>query len=384
MTLAPFAFRTAATIRFGRGTAPEAVSAALAHGTRVLVVHGRTAARADWLVTALQEAGAEVHRIACAGEPDLAALEAATDTARVGGVQVVIGLGGGAALDLAKAAAALAPSTSEAVEHLEIVGSGRPLDTDPLPFIAVPTTAGTGSEVTKNAVIGIPDHARKVSLRDERMLARLAIVDPALTDGLPNGVTLASGLDAVTQVIEPYLSHRATPLTDAICADAIPRGAAALTRLMRGEDAGARDEMAYVSLCGGVALANAGLGAVHGFAGVLGGRTGAPHGEICASLLPHVLTAHAARAGDDPALSRRLDAVRGWLAGALDVAPAEAFDTLAGWSRRAGIRGLGAMGVAAADLDEIVEASAQSSSMKANPYPPEPQALRAILEQALG
>jgi alcohol dehydrogenase class IV len=187
----------------------------------------------------------------------------------------VAALGGGAAIDLGKALAALIPAPDGPMEHLEVVGKGLPLKVPPLPFIAIPTTAGTGAEVTRNAVIGLPDHGRKVSLRDERMVARVAIVDPALTDGCPRGVTLASGLDAVTQVIEPFVSVKATPYTDALARPAIATGMAALMRLMQGEDPEARDRLAWVSLCGGLALSNGGLGAVHGFAGVIGGMTGA-------------------------------------------------------------------------------------------------------------
>jgi hypothetical protein len=168
------------------------------------------------------------------------------------------------------------------MDHLEVVGRGLPLTEAPLPFIAIPTTAGTGSEATKNAVIGLHDQGRKVSLRDDRMLARLAIVDPALTDGTPWAVTLASGLDAVTQVIEPFVSVKATPYTDAISAPAISAGLMALQRLRQGEDQDARDALAWVSLSGGLALANAGLGAVHGLAGVIGGLCPAPHGAVSA------------------------------------------------------------------------------------------------------
>ena len=250
--------------------------------------------------------------------------------------------------------------------------------------MAIPTTAGTGAEVTRNAVIGVPEARRKVSLRDARMLPALAIVDPALTDGCPRAVTLASGLDAVTQVIEPYVCTRANPLTDALCRDAIPRGLAALIRLMQAEDPQARDEMAWVSLCGGMALANAGLGAVHGLAGPLGGLTGAAHGAICGTLLPHVLVANR-RAVTDRALAARLDQVGAWIGAAFgraDASVAEAAALLADWSRAAGLPGLDALGIDAAARKAAAQAAAASSSMRANPAPLSADDLDALMRAA--
>jgi alcohol dehydrogenase class IV len=267
------------------------------------------------------------------------------------------------------------------MDHLEVVGRGLPLAAPPLPLAALPTTAGTGAEVTRNAVIEVPEHRRKVSLRDRRMLPDLAIVDPALTDGTPKGVTLASGLDAVTQVIEPYVSSRANPLTDALCRDAIPRGLGALVRLMAAEDAGARDAMAWTSLCGGLALANSGLGAVHGLAGVLGGVTGAPHGAICGRLLPGVLAANRAAAGGRAA--DRLAEVEGWIGAALGVPAGEAVAALARWCDAQGLPRLAGMGLAEAECDAVAEAAGASSSMRGNPVALPPATLAAVLRAAL-
>ncbi len=375
-----FAFATATEILFGRGQAAQAAARVAGLGTRVLLVQGSNPARADWLAGALAAQGCTVARFAVAQEPDMALVEAGVAQARAAQVQVVVALGGGAVVDAGKAIAALVPATRPMLDHLEVVGQGLPLDQPPLPFVAMPTTAGTGAEVTRNAVIGVPDHARKVSLRDARMLPRLAIVDPALTDDCPRSITLASGLDAITQVIEPYVSTRANPLTDALCRDAIPRGLAALIRLMRGEDAAARDEMAWVSLCGGIALANAGLGAVHGLAGPLGGLTGAAHGAICGVLLPHVLRANR-RAVADPA---RLDQVAGWIGAAFGVAGDmdSATAALAGWARAEGLPTLSALGIDAAAQATAAEAAASSSSMKANPAPLGVQALADLMRAA--
>lgn len=209
------------------------------------------------------------------------------------------------------------------------------------------------------------------------MLARLAIVDPALTDHTPRATTLASGLDAITQVIEPYVSSKATPFTDALTAPAIPQGLTALKRLMDKEDPDARDALAHVSLTGGIALANAGLGAVHGLAGVIGGLTPAPHGAICGALLAPILRLNRTHATGETA--RRLDAVFAHIAATLGGSPDQAPETLATWARAAGLPGLTAQGLST-DLHRHTAAAAlASSSMKGNPA-----ALGAAeLEQAL-
>ncbi len=365
--LPAFSFITATEIVFGRGTAASVAPRIAALGGRILLVHGSDAARADWLAQALAGLGVAVTRLSVAGEPDMAMIETGVARARAAGVHAVAALGGGAVIDAGKAIAALVPAPRPLLAHLEVVGQGLPLDVAPLPFVAIPTTAGTGAEVTRNAVIGVPEHRRKVSLRDPRMLPRLALVDPALTDGCPRPITLASGLDALTQVIEPYVCTRANPLTDALCADAIPRALAALPTLMAAESPVARDEMAWVSLCGGLALANAGLGAVHGLAGPLGGLSGAPHGAICGALLPGVLLANR-RAATGPAAAR-LDRVAGWIAAAFGTAPGmeAAVAGLSAWARAAGLRPLADLGVTADHRAAAALAAAGSSSMKANP-----------------
>ncbi|WP_145102981.1 iron-containing alcohol dehydrogenase [Cereibacter sediminicola] len=379
--MTPFGIAAPGRILFGRGEARRAAGLIAGFGRRVLLVHGRDPARAGWLVAALGAEGVEVLAVPCPGEPDLALLEETLARARPFAPEAVAGLGGGAALDLAKALAALVPAPDGPMEHLEVVGRGRPLVAPPLPFVALPTTSGTGSEVTKNAVIGVPEHRRKVSLRDDRMLARIALVDPALTDGCPRAVTLASGLDAVTQVIEPFVSARATPFTDAITRPAIAEGLGALMRLMKREDAAARDGIAWVSLCGGLALANGGLGAVHGLAGVIGGVTGAAHGAICGTLLAPVLRANLTASAPGSTARARLAEVCAVLGRALAAPPAEAPEALAAWVRKAGLPRLADLGLDAGDLARVADASLASSSMKGNPVGLSPSALVAAMRQ---
>ena len=373
----PFSITAPGRIIFGRGEAAKAPGMIRSFGPRGVVVHGANPARATWLTDAL---GPEALALPCLGEPALSDLEAALVVARAHRPDWVVSLGGGAALDLGKALAALIPAPEGPMEHLEGVGKGLPLKAAPLPFVAIPTTAGTGAEVTKNAVIGLPELSRKVSLRDDRMVARLAIVDPALTDGCPKAVTLASGLDAVTQVIEPFVSGKATPYTDSLTRPVIGVGIAALMRLMRAEEEAARDQMAWVSLCGGLALANAGLGAVHGLAGVIGGLTGAAHGAICGALLGPVLQANRAAAAG--AAQGRLEEVCEILADVMGATAAEAAVALQAWAWAEGLPGLAALGVTEDQHAAIAKAALSASSMKGNPVELSELHLREILERA--
>jgi len=376
MTLAPFSFATAGLIRFGRGTLAEVAPYALARARRILLVRSASVAAADDLVRTLGRQAA-VLEIVVRGEPDLPGVLAGCDTARPFAPDLVIAIGGGAVIDHGKALAALVPAPHGPLRYLEVVGEGRPLDAAPLPLVAIPTTAGTGSEVTRNAVIQVPEAARKVSLRDPRLYPALAIVDPALAASCPRQVALASGLDAVTQVIEPFVSTRATPVTDALCREAIPRGLSALHRLMDRPDDQAWDEMALTSLIGGIALAQAGLGAVHGLAGVIGGLTGAAHGAICGTLLPQVLQANRDRAAPGSPVRDRLD----WIVGCI----AELHGDLAGlarWARECGLPRLADLGLRPEDHARVVTEARSSSSHATNPADLDDATLGAILARA--
>lgn len=376
--IAAFAFALPGRCSFGRGAARAAPAQIRAYGARGVLVHGANPARAAWLLDGLRAEGAEVLAIACGSEPTLPMLEAALARAKGFGADWVAALGGGAALDLGKALAGLIPAPGGIMDHLEVVGRGLPLAAAPLPYIALPTTAGTGAEATRNAVIGLPDHGRKVSIRDERMLPRLAIIDPALTDHCPRGVTLASGLDALAQVIEPYVSAKATPFTDALTRPVIGPGLRALVRLMQAEDAAARDSLAWVSLCGGIALANGGLGAVHGLAGVIGGVTPAAHGAICGAALGPVLAMNRDHAPDPGRVNEVCAQIAAVLGGTAQEAPA----ALAGWAREAGLPGLQAQGLDPARHAAVAEASLASSSMKGNPFAPTVAQLCEVLRKA--
>ena len=376
--MTPFTLTTPPRTILARGAIAALAAESARLGPRILLVRGGPRPALDAAERALREAGALAATLRVRAEPDLPALEAALARARAAAPTHVIALGGGSVIDMAKALAALIPAPSGPMAHLEVVGEGRPLEAPPLPLLAAPTTAGTGAEATRNAVISVPEHRRKVSLRDPAMVPRTVLIDPDLAAGAPRAVTLASGLDAVVQVIEPWLSSRANPLTDALCADAIPRGLAALAVLMAREDPAAREDMARTAFASGLALASAGLGAVHGIAGVLGGLMPAGHGHLCGALLVPVLRANRSATGGGP----RWDALDAMVSSGLGTPPGRAEDLLAeavaGWA----LPPLPAP-PPAFDAAAAAEASRASSSMKANPAELPAETLEAIIGELL-
>ena len=349
---------------------------------RVVIVHGTLRTRVQSVIEQIRQTIDVVAQIEVHDEPSLPALERHLQGFQGLVVDGLIAIGGGSVLDMTKALAGLIPAKHPVMTYLEVVGDGRALEQQPLPWIAIPTTAGTGSEMTKNAVIDIPDAQRKVSLRDSKLLPAIALVDPAFTDDTPKAVTLACGLDAVTQCIEPYLSNKRSFLTDSLVEPVIPRALQALHRLMSQETSEDRDTLAYTSMIGGVALANSGLGVVHGFAGPLGSVTGAAHGAICGALLPYGLKVNRHFA-DDPIVIQRLDQIANWIIPIFGGMKANAFDTLAAWIADQGITGLASLGLKVADIRAVATASQASSSMKANPVALPFEALVSVLEEAL-
>ena len=304
-----FEFATATRIIFGRHSIKEVGPIAADMGHRVFVVTGRDHGRADVLVEQLKTQGLITSTFGVPGEPTTTTVLDGVEQARKAGSDVVVGMGGGSVLDTGKAIAALLTNRGNLLDYLEVIGEGKQILNSPAPYIAVPTTAGTGAEVTRNSVIGSPEHGVKVSMRSPLMLPRLAVIDPQLTLSMPPLLTAFTGLDALTQLMEAFVSNKANPLTDGICREGIGRAASSLRKVFEdGNDEVAREDMAVASLFGGLALANAGLGAVHGFAGPLGGMFPAPHGAICGLLLPHVMEANVkalkTRASTSPALAR--------------------------------------------------------------------------------
>ncbi len=387
MVMTRFEFATSARIVFGAGVLSEAGPIANAFGHRALIVTGRSAGRASRLNRLLGEQGIARWTLSIAGEPAIEDVERGVGLARGERCDLVIGFGGGSAIDAAKAVAALTTNSGEVLDYLEVIGGAKPLTHAPLPVVAIPTTAGTGAEVTRNAVLASPEHRVKVSLRNPLLLPRVALVDPELTYDLPAELTANTGLDALTQLIEPYVSCRANPLIDSICAEGIRRVARSLRRAFdTGVDKAAREDMALASLFGGLALANAGLGAVHGFASPIGGMFPAPHGAVCAALLPHVMEANLialrGRVPRSEALRRYNDVAR-WLVGSDRVAAADGVVWVENLCSHLKIGPLRRYGMTGGDLPSIVAAAMKASSMKANPIELTAEELRGILERAL-
>ncbi|MBM4461258.1 MAG: iron-containing alcohol dehydrogenase [Chloroflexi bacterium] len=378
-----FDFSTTHRIVFGPGTVKEAGAAAQALGCRPFVVTGRTPARAEPLLAALRSHGLSYVTFAIAEEPTTDIVRQGTRLALAEGCDLVIAFGGGSVMDGGKAIAALATNRGDPLDYMEGIGGGNPLTRPALPIIAIPTTAGTGAEVTRNAVIASPEHKVKASLRSPFLLPRLALVDPELTHSLPPEITAGAGLDALTQLIEPFVTPRANPLTDAFCREGLARAVTSLRRAYtHGDDAAAREEMALASLFGGLALANAGLGAVHGFAAALCGMFPAPHGPTCAALLPHVMAINVraliARQPDGPALGR-YHKIGGIVTGDSIAKAKDGVEWVAALCRDLTAPRLSAYGVTRADFAVLVEKAAVASSMKANPI----ALTRAEMEEAL-
>lgn len=378
-----FDFASHTRIRFGAGTLRELGDTARAYGNKALVVTGRNPARANAACQILGDAGVAAEVFSVPGEPTIADVTHAVERAKQAGCDHVIGFGGGSALDAAKAIAAMATNAGEVMDYLEVIGKGQPLKATPLPFIAVPTTAGTGSEVTHNAVLSSPEHKVKVSLRHPLMLARVALVDPELTLGLPPELTATTGMDALTQCIEAYVSCKANPLTDAFCVDGIRRAARSLQKAFNDEnDLSARTDMALAGLYSGIALANAGLGAVHGFAGPIGGMFSAPHGAVCATLLPGVMEANYNALDDESPVKARFKEIAGILTQNPDATAEHGIRWLSELKTSLAIPKLSHWAITSADLPTIVTKASAASSMKGNPVQLGEEVLRAILEGA--
>jgi alcohol dehydrogenase class IV len=380
-----FEFATANRIIFGAGKLND-LSKQIASGTkRVLFVQGRSSESIPRVREMLSGVGVSYAEFQVHGEPTIEVVQEGLRAAQA--CEMVIGLGGGSSLDTGKAIAALATNPGDVLDYLEVIGKGQPLDNEPLPYIAIPTTAGTGAEVTRNAVLESTEHNIKVSLRSPLMLPRIALVDPELTYNLPLEITASSGLDALTQLIEPFVSSKSNPLTDAICREGMHRAARSLRPAYEnGRDEAAREGMSIASLFGGLALANAALGAAHGFAGPLGGMLHAPHGVLCARCLPLVMEANIkaleSRQPEHPALDRYREIAQ-ILTGNQDAAAYDGVTWTSEVVNDLNIPRLSAYGMAPKDFPESVQKTQTASSFKGNPIVLNENELTGILEKAL-
>ncbi len=382
-----FEFATATRIIFGPGKIHEAISAAASWGRRALIVYGCKPDRLDSFILELQARDMECTLFSTMGEPTIPRILEGVRTAKSVQCEVVIGYGGGSALDGAKAIAALMMNPGDPLDYLEIVGAGKPLTKPSAPCICIPTTAGAGSEVTRNAVLSSPERRVKVSLRSPRMFPLLSVIDPVLTHSLPASITASTGMDALTQLIEPFVCNNTNPLIDSICRDGVRLVALWLRAAFHdGGHSQARENMSLAGLLGGIALTNAGLGAVHGLAAPLGGMFPVPHGTACARLLPFIMEANIkalkARSKDSPAIIRYRE-----IAQLLTGKSAAQAEEGSGWVHtlcsELAIPSLSGFGLTEKDLQPIAAKALSSSSMRGNPIQLTADELIEALRQAL-
>jgi alcohol dehydrogenase class IV len=382
-----FEFSTASRIVFGRGKLSEIKNILKHMGSRVLLITGKSSNRTDILTSLLDKNHIPYARFSIKREPNIADINEGISHVRQIGCEFVVAIGGGSVIDAGKAIACLSRNEGNVIDYLEVIGRGKQIPQAGLGMAAIPTTAGTGSEVTRNSVIGAPEKKVKVSIRSPYLLPEVAIIDPDLSVSMPAEITAYSGMDALTQLIEPFVSNHANPLTDALCLQGIKYAAESLVNVYKdGEDVISREKMSLASLFSGFALANAKLGAVHGFAGVIGGMFSAPHGAVCARLLAPVLEVNinslSAKKGESPYL-KRFDKIAQILTGKKDSYAQDMIGFVRRLSEQLEIPPLAEHGISEEDFPEIIVKAAGSSSMKGNPVDLNPDELYSIMEMAL-
>ena len=382
-----FTFSTANEIHFGSGISRSISDILPADFSSCLFLTGSSLERHRNILSDLADNGRNLETAAVYSEPTVDSICSLMESVSGFKPEVIIGVGGGSVLDAGKAVAALIANPGDPMDYLEVVGKGKPLPHPAIPYMAIPTTAGTGSEVTSNSVIGVPENGVKVSLRSASMLPRWAVIDPELTYQLPRSIAAYTGMDALIQCLEAYLSRFANPLTDGIALEGLSRAARSIRKACSEKlDEDAKSDMCVASLCSGIALANAKLGAVHGFAGPIGGMIDAPHGALCASLLLPVLRMNAEIANRrDPngVVSRKLSHIAKVLTGNASANAHYAIAWIDSLIKELPLKSLGDLGFQTTHIPKAVEMSAKSSSMKGNPVDLEPADLKEILEECL-
>jgi alcohol dehydrogenase class IV len=388
----PFDFIAPTNILFGPGRIKE-LPAILRAGNirRCLVVTGSSPQRLENVFALLRSSDMEVSVLPIHTEPTLDLVRQGVKQAKKHPCDGVVAIGGGSVLDGGKAIAALMHNEGDVLDFLEVIGRGKELSQPGAPLVTVPTTAGTGAEVTRNAVLFDPKHRMKVSLRSKWMVPGTALIDPKLTFSLPQEQTVASGMDTLTQLIEPYVCNRANPLTDALCLQGLALATRSLPRVFAdGNDTEARCDMALASLLSGLALANAGLGVVHGFASPLGGMFDAPHGAICAALLPYGMQANISVLRKDARRSPVLNEILGryrtiarQLTGHTGAEPEDGVQAVQALATSLKVQPLGHFGMCPENADEVTEKALNASSMKRNPVALSKEELKRVYLSAL-
>ncbi len=374
-------------IVFGTGKISQVGTLAKSFGKKGFIVTGSGSLDANQVLTALSEQGITWSQFKVSGEPSIYLAEEASRQAREENCDFVIGFGGGSVIDCAKAVSAMITNNGSLLDYLEVVGKNLPLQKPGAPVIAIPSTSGTGSEATRNSVLSVPEEKVKVSLRSVNIIPRVALVDPLLTVSVPPAVTASSGMDAFTQLLESYLTPRSNILTDHLVLAGIERVSRSLLKAYQnGKDIPARVDMAMGSMLSGITLTNAGLGAVHGFAGPIGGLFNAPHGLICASLLPAVVRANikiARDSGEHHLVISRFEVISRIITGDSLATTGDGLSWIESLATSLNIPGLSSMGITPENFDLIIDKSIRSSSMKGNPVQLSRQDLYKILEESL-
>ena len=382
-----FEFATANRIVFGPGAARKAGQLASKLGRHTMVVTGKNSERHAFVFQDLKTTNLRFTQFRVPKEPTDTLIMSGVEAARRAGCDLVIAIGGGSVIDSGKAIAAMLNNQGDLHDYLEVIGKGRTIENSPVPTIVLPTTAGTGSEVTRNAVLMSTEHKVKVSMRSPMMLPQIALVDPELTYRMPPHITAGTGLDAMTQLLEAFVSIGANPMTDAVCREGLKRAVRSLERAYQdGKDKAARYDMCVASLFGGMALANAKLGAVHGIAGPLGGMYAAPHGMVCGRLLPSVMQVNAnalqERMPGAVALSRYKE-LACIVSANQNATIADGVAWVQSLCDRLEIPPLSQYGLDENGFPELVQNSLQASSMKGNPVRLTEEEMLAILRQAI-
>ena len=355
-------------------------------GNNVFIVSGEKAIHANCLAGTLHKQNVKTKIFKISSEPTTSVIESATNLAKKNNCNIIVGIGGGSVIDAAKAVAALATNTGELLDFLEIIGKGKKLESAPLPFIAIPTTAGTGAEVTKNSVIKSEDKKVKVSLRSDLMFPTLAVIDPVLTLTMPPEITASTGVDALTHLLETFVSCQSNPFVDMLGREGLTRISSSLEKAYTdGSDIEARENMSMASMLGGLALAHVKLGAVHGFAGPLGGMISIPHGIVCACLLPAVMEDNI-RVLKEKGRKKQLlkyDELARIFTKNKSAKAEDGAIWVKEFVKKLKIPGLSDFGFTEDSYSELINKAKNSSSMKGNPVVLEDDSLAEILTKSL-
>jgi len=378
-----FEFATSSKIIFGNHSVERVPGIISGMGNNILLVSGKNDGRVQ-ILSHIFSPEKQITIFKITSEPTVDLIIEGVKTARQNGCNVVIGFGGGSAVDAGKAISALVPNDGELLDYLEVIGPGKPLLNQPIPFIAIPTTSGTGAEVTKNSVIKSEEHRVKVSLRSDFMYPDFAIVDPELMVSMPPEITASTGIDALTHLLETFVSNQSNPFIDVFCREGMKRISASLMdAYINGNNLEARENMAMASMLGGMALANVKLGAVHGFAGPVGGMFPAPHGTVCARFLPAVMEMNIEVLKEKNLSFEKYDEIAKILIGNDKAIAEDGIVWVENLVNTLKIPSLSTFGISENHFPELVQKAKNASSMKGNPVLLNDEQLTWILEKSV-